>query len=87
MPSWHGFEDVLVSDIPRVTQPYHDPQDEPTAQPLDPSFFDFDNGEPLGKEELKGLLALYPFWSWLLFHRVCRGAVLRLLTIADSLQS
>ena len=28
--------------------------DEPTAPPLDPSFFDFDNGTPLSKEELKG---------------------------------
>ena len=27
---------------------------EPTAEPLDPSFFDFDNGDPLGKEQLKG---------------------------------
>ena len=40
--------------MPHLTQPYHDPQDEPTAEPLDPSFFDFDNGDPLGKEELKG---------------------------------
>ncbi|TFK37954.1 kinase-like domain-containing protein [Crucibulum laeve] len=37
-------------------QPYHDPQDEPTAEPLDPSFFNFDNGDPLGKEELKVLI-------------------------------
>jgi len=28
--------------------------DEPTAEPLDPSFFDFDYGDPLNKEELKG---------------------------------
>jgi mitogen-activated protein kinase 1/3 len=35
-------------------QPYHDPQDEPGAPALDPSFFDFDNGEPLKKEQLKG---------------------------------
>jgi len=39
----------------RSPQPYHDPQDEPDAAPLDPSFFDFDNGEPLKKEELKGI--------------------------------
>ncbi|KAG8846843.1 MAP kinase Pmk1 [Tulasnella sp. 330] len=33
---------------------YHDPTDEPTAPPLDPSFFDFDNGkEQLSKEQLK----------------------------------
>lgn len=36
-------------------QPYHDLEDEPTAAPLDPSFFDFDIGEPLTKEELKGI--------------------------------
>jgi len=37
-------------------QPYHDPLDEPVAKPLDPSFFDFDNGDPLGKEQLKVLI-------------------------------
>ncbi|KAJ7697682.1 mitogen activated protein kinase-like protein [Mycena rosella] len=37
-------------------QPYHDPADEPTADPIDPSFFDFDNGAPLGKEDLKVLI-------------------------------
>ncbi|KAJ7200059.1 kinase-like domain-containing protein [Mycena rebaudengoi] len=36
--------------------PYHDPADEPTADPIDPSFFDFDNGDPLGKEDLKVLI-------------------------------
>jgi hypothetical protein len=35
-------------------QPYHDPADEPTADPLDPSFFDFDTGAPISKERLKG---------------------------------
>ncbi|TFK46764.1 Pkinase-domain-containing protein [Heliocybe sulcata] len=37
-------------------EPYHDPADEPNAAPLDPSFFDFDNGTPLEKEELKVLI-------------------------------
>ena len=32
--------------------------DEPVAEPLDPSFFDFDVGEPLSKEELKGVYGL-----------------------------
>jgi serine/threonine protein kinase len=32
---------------------YHDPQDEPVADPLDPSIFDFEN-EKLTKEDLKG---------------------------------
>jgi mitogen-activated protein kinase 1/3 len=36
--------------------PYHDPQDEPTAEPIDPSFFDFDNGENSKKEALKELI-------------------------------
>lgn len=35
---------------------YHDPMDEPTADPLDPSFFDFDYGPPLAKDQLKGEL-------------------------------
>jgi mitogen-activated protein kinase 1/3 len=35
---------------------YHDPQDEPTAEPIDPSFFDFDNGENSKKEALKELI-------------------------------
>lgn len=43
-------------------QAYHDPQDEPTAEPLDPSFFDFDMGEPLGKEQLKGTCACTTGW-------------------------
>ena len=28
------------------SQPYHDDQDEPTADPLPPHFFDFDNTAP-----------------------------------------
>jgi len=35
---------------------YHDPSDEPCAPPLDPSFFDFDNGAAKSKEELKELI-------------------------------
>ncbi|EJD49932.1 Pkinase-domain-containing protein [Auricularia subglabra TFB-10046 SS5] len=37
-------------------EPYHDPADEPTAPPLDPSFFDFDNGKEQKKEHLKVLI-------------------------------
>ncbi|KAL5523306.1 TMK1_2 [Sanghuangporus sanghuang] len=37
-------------------EPYHDPMDEPTAPPLDPSFFHFDNGVQLSKEDLKELI-------------------------------
>lgn len=38
-------------------EPYHDPDDEPTAIPLDPSFFDFDYAkEQLSRAELKQLI-------------------------------
>ncbi|KAG8945008.1 MAP kinase Pmk1 [Tulasnella sp. 424] len=35
---------------------YHDPNDEPTAPPLDSSFFDFDNGKQMDKDQLKALI-------------------------------
>ncbi|EIW69474.1 hypothetical protein TREMEDRAFT_30363 [Tremella mesenterica DSM 1558] len=36
---------------------YHDPEDEPSAKPLEPSFFEFDlQKEEIGREELKRLL-------------------------------
>ena len=36
---------------------YHDPEDEPTAAPLDPSFFDADFSRvPLSRERLKELI-------------------------------
>ena len=36
---------------------YHDPDDEPIVQPLDPDFFDFDfHKDDLSKEQLKELL-------------------------------
>ena len=39
-------------------EPYHDPQDEPSAVPLLPAFFDFDNGsDQLSREDLKRLSA------------------------------
>ncbi|PWN48461.1 putative MAP kinase Kpp2 [Violaceomyces palustris] len=38
-------------------EPYHDPEDEPTAAPLDPSFFDFDYcKEQLSRAQLKQLI-------------------------------
>ena len=46
--------ELCIADSLDISQPYHDPQDEPTADPIDPSFFDFDNGEQSGKEALKG---------------------------------
>ncbi|THH01588.1 hypothetical protein EW145_g6885 [Phellinidium pouzarii] len=49
---------IQVDDALRhpYLEPYHDPMDEPTAPPLDPSFFHFDNGIPLSKEDLKELI-------------------------------
>lgn len=49
---------IQVDDALRhpYLEPYHDPSDEPTAPPLDPSFFHFDNGIPLSKEDLKELI-------------------------------
>lgn len=36
-------------------EPYHDPEDEPTADPIPEEFFDFDkNKDNLTKEQLKG---------------------------------
>lgn len=36
-------------------EPYHDPDDEPTAEPIPEEFFDFDkNKDNLTKEQLKG---------------------------------
>ncbi|CAG8954888.1 hypothetical protein HYALB_00009938 [Hymenoscyphus albidus] len=38
-------------------EPYHDPEDEPTAQPIPEEFFDFDkNKDNLSKEQLKELI-------------------------------
>ena len=38
-------------------EPYHDPEDEPMADPIPEEFFDFDrNKEQLGKEDLKLLI-------------------------------
>lgn len=42
---------IRVSDS--LIKSYHDPADEPVAAPLPPRFFEFDDGQPLGKEELK----------------------------------
>ena len=38
-------------------EPYHDPEDEPTAMPIPEEFFDFDkNKDNLSKEQLKELI-------------------------------
>ncbi|WFD36078.1 mitogen-activated protein kinase [Malassezia cuniculi] len=68
LPAVHLLEQLLTfSPRKRLTveqalahpylEPYHDPEDEPTAAPLDPSFFDADFAtEPLTREQLKELI-------------------------------
>ncbi|QRV91398.1 mitogen activated protein kinase [Ceratobasidium sp. AG-Ba] len=46
--------DVVEALAHPYLEPYHDADDEPGAPPLDASFFDFDNGVELSKEQLKG---------------------------------
>ena len=42
-------------------EPYHDPDDEPTADPIPEEFFDFDkNKDNLSKEQLKSELLINP---------------------------
>lgn len=45
--------DVVQALAHPYLEPYHDEADEPCAPPLDASFFDFDNGVELPKEQLK----------------------------------
>ena len=46
MTSWNNQVDI--------SQPYHDPNDEPGAEPLKPDFFDFENRQPpFDREMLK----------------------------------
>jgi len=56
IPIWRSERFTPFSSILFLIrfQAYHDPDDEPTAEPIDPSFFDFDSAVPLGKEKLKG---------------------------------
>ncbi len=49
---------ITVEDALRhpYLEPYHDPDDEPTANPIPEEFFDFDKQkDTLSKEELKGM--------------------------------
>ena len=46
------FKQEWSSD--RGFKSYHDPQDEPSAEPLDPNAFDFDYVDTISKEGLKG---------------------------------
>lgn len=50
---------ISVEDALRhpYLEPYHDPEDEPTAPPIPEGFFDFDkNKDALSKEQLKGTI-------------------------------
>jgi mitogen-activated protein kinase 1/3 len=60
---------ITVEDALRhpYLEPYHDPEDEPTADPIPEEFFDFDkNKDTLSKEQLKG-------------ERIYQGKILPLL--------
>ncbi|CAE7231084.1 unnamed protein product [Rhizoctonia solani] len=60
--------DVVQALAHPYLEPYHDEEDEPSAPPLDASFFDFDNGVELPKEQLKGPQVksqLNRFVSWI----------------------
>lgn len=48
--------DVVEALAHPYLEPYHDADDEPGAPPLDASFFDFDNGVDLSKEQLKVMI-------------------------------
>ncbi|CUA76900.1 extracellular signal-regulated kinase 1/2 [Rhizoctonia solani] len=48
--------DVVQALAHPYLEPYHDEEDEPNAPPLDASFFDFDNGVELPKEQLKVMI-------------------------------
>ncbi|KAG8720461.1 MAP kinase Pmk1 [Ceratobasidium sp. 394] len=48
--------DVVQALAHPYLEPYHDADDEPEAPPLDASFFDFDNGVELSKEQLKVMI-------------------------------
>jgi mitogen-activated protein kinase 1/3 len=62
--------------------------DEPTADPIDPSFFDFDNGEPMRKEDLKVLIyneVLAASENPLIFEYAAGGGVGGMATSAGSI--
>ena len=53
---------ITVEDALRhpYLEPYHDPDDEPTAPPIPEGFFDFDkNKDALSKEQLKSMTTLH----------------------------
>ena len=78
MGNWHHCSPCYF-DHP---QSYHDPNDEPIADALEPSFFDFDYGEELSKDQLKGQLRLNHSSYYFLFvdvdeHKLSRADIPR----------
>jgi mitogen-activated protein kinase 1/3 len=63
---------ISVEDALRhpYLEPYHDPEDEPTAPPIPDGFFDFDkNKDALSKEQLKREFAFFFLYEiYLLIH-------------------
>ena len=58
---------ITVEDALRhpYLEPYHDPDDEPTAPPIPDGFFDFDkNKDALSKEQLKSKFSFLFFFFW-----------------------
>ena len=56
---------ITVEDALRhpYLEPYHDPEDEPTAKPIPEEFFDFDKDKDnLSKEQLKSEFGEHTSW-------------------------
>ena len=72
---------ITVEDALRhpYLEPYHDPDDEPTAPPIPEGFFDFDkNKDALSKEQLKSMSPYtYRNWWLLLTFHSCSSSYLR----------
>jgi mitogen-activated protein kinase 1/3 len=59
-------------------EPYHDPEDEPTADPIPPEFFDFDkNKDNLTKEQLKGVFQNFLPFSFFFSFSIPTRTILR----------
>lgn len=65
---------ISVEDALRhpYLEPYHDPEDEPTAPPIPEGFFDFDkNKDALSKEQLKSKLSWLTPQGPLITNMIC----------------
>ena len=71
---------ISVEDALRhpYLEPYHDPEDEPTAPPIPDGFFDFDkNKDALSKEQLKSRCPLFLSSILRMFANICLSPDLR----------